>query len=655
MRFDRRTATTYPFITVCLIVLASSRPTPGRAAVDVDRVRSRYEKKEYRIPMRDGVKLFTIVYAPRDGSKKYPILLERTPYGIGPYGANSYREALGPSRLFEESGYIFVYQDVRGCYMSEGEFEDVRPCLVDRRDARAIDESTDAYDTIDWLIKNSPNSNGKVGLWGISYPGFYAAAALVAAHPAIAAVSPQAPIVDWFVGDDTHHNGALFLQQEFNFDAVFGIPRSGPTTESNPAFHHGTDDAYRFFLDLGPIARVNELYFHGKHEFWNDVMNHGTYDLFWKRRDLSRRIDRVKSPVLTVGGWYDAEDLYGSLHVFRRIEETSPGTENVLAMGPWAHGGWNDPDGGSSLGPILFGSSTSRYYQTNIEFPFFEKHLKNRGSWNPAKAIVFETGRNAWRELDAWPPRTARRRSLYPGSAGTLGFEEPRSRAMSFDEFVSDPADPVPYTSKISIDYPASFMIEDQRFVAGRADVVSYRSAPLENDLTIAGPIEIDLYVSTSGTDSDWVVKVIDEYPDRVDRIAADSDPARDRPSPDRAPAVPGRDPSHAPLDRLAGYQRLVRGDVMRGKFRESLENPKPFEPNRPTRVRFDMQDIYHTFLRGHRLMIQIQGSWFPLVDRNPQTFVDIYHARAGDFHKATQRVYHDRDRPSRINVRVIP
>lgn len=653
MRFDRRTATTHPLITACLIILALSRPSPGRAAVDVDRVRSRYEKKEYRIPMRDGVKLFTIVYAPRDGSKKYPILLERTPYGIGPYGADAYREALGPSRLFEESGYIFVYQDVRGCYMSEGEFEDVRPCLVDRRDARAIDESTDAYDTIDWLIKNTKNSNGKVGLWGISYPGFYAAAALVEAHPAIAAVSPQAPIVDWFVGDDTHHNGALFLQQEFNFDAVFGIPRSGPTTESNPAFHHGTDDAYRFFLDLGPIARANELYFHGKHKFWNDVMNHGTYDLFWKRRDLSRHIDRVKSPVLTVGGWYDAEDLYGSLHVFRRIEETSPGTENVLAMGPWAHGGWNDPDGGSSLGPILFGSSTSRYYQTEIEFPFFEKHLKNRGSWNPAKAIVFETGRNAWRELDAWPPRTARRRSLYPGSAGTLGFEEPRSRAMSFDEFVSDPADPVPYTSKISIDYPASFMIEDQRFVAGRADVVSYRSAPLENDLTIAGPIEVDLYVSTSGTDSDWVVKVIDEYPDRLDRKASDA--ARDRPSPDRDPAVPGRDPSHAPLDRLAGYQRLVRGDVMRGKFRESLENPKPFEPNRSTRVRFDMQDVYHTFLRGHRLMIQIQGSWFPLVDRNPQTFVDIYHARAGDFHKATQRVYHDRDRPSRINVRVIP
>jgi putative CocE/NonD family hydrolase len=653
MRFDRRTATTYPFITACLIVLTLSRPSPGRAAVDVDRVRSRYEKKEYRIPMRDGVKLFTIVYAPRDGSKKYPILLERTPYGIGPYGADAYREALGPSRLFEESGYIFVYQDVRGCYMSEGEFEDVRPCLIDRRDARAIDESTDAYDTVDWLIKTTPNSNGKVGLWGISYPGFYAAAALVEAHPAIAAVSPQAPIVDWFVGDDTHHNGALFLQQEFNFDAVFGIPRSGPTTESNPAFHHGTDDAYRFFLDLGPIARANELYFHGKHKFWNDVMNHGTYDLFWKRRDLSRHIDRVKSPVLTVGGWYDAEDLYGSLHVFQRIEVTSPGTENVLAMGPWAHGAWNDPDGGSSLGPILFGSSTSRYYQTEIEFPFFEKHLKNRGSWNPAKAIVFETGRNAWRELDAWPPRTARRRSLYPGSAGTLGFEEPRSRAMSFDEFVSDPADPVPYTSKISIDYPASFMIEDQRFVAGRADVVSYRSAPLENDLTIAGPIEVDLYVSTSGTDSDWVVKVIDEYPDRLDRKASDA--ARDRPSPDRAPAVPGRDPSHAPLDRLAGYQRLVRGDVMRGKFRESLENPKPFEPNRPTRVRFDMQDVYHTFLRGHRLMIQIQGSWFPLVDRNPQTFVDIYHARAGDFHRATQRVYHDRDRPSRINVRVFP
>ena len=605
--------------------------------------------------MRDGVKLFTIVYAPRESSKIYPILLERTPYGIGPYGANAYRETLGPSRLFEESGYIFVYQDVRGCYMSEGSFEDVRPCLLDRRDARAIDESTDAYDTIDWLIKTLPNSNGKVGLWGISYPAFYAAAALVDAHPAISAASPQAPLVDWFVGDDTHHNGALFLQQEFNFDAVFGIPRSGPTTESNPAFHHGTDDAYRFFLDLGPIARADELYFHGKHKFWNDVMNHGNYDLFWKRRNLLPHLDRVKAPVLTVGGWFDAEDLYGSLHVFQRIEETSPGIENVLAMGPWAHGGWNDFDGGASLGPITFGSSTSRYYQTKIEFPFFEKHLKNRGSWNPAKAIVFETGRNSWRELDAWPPRNALRRSIYLGSAGTVGFDEPRDRAISFDEFVSDPADPVPYTSIISIDYPATFMIEDQRFVAGRADVVSYRSAKLENDLTIAGPIEVDLYVSTSGTDSDWVVKVIDEYPVRVDRIAAAKAPLDDLPH-DQPRVTPGRDPSRqAPLDRLAGYQRLVRGDVMRGKFRERLENPKLFEPNRPTRVRFSLQDVYHTFLRGHRLMIQIQGSWFPLVDRNPQTFVDIYHARAGDFQKATQRVYHDRERPSRIEVRVVP
>jgi putative CocE/NonD family hydrolase len=595
-----------------------------------------YSKHQYRVPMRDHVNLFTTVYEPKDRSRSYPILLNRTPYGVAPYDEDLFDGILGPSSLFGKSGYIVVYQDVRGCFLSEGTFEDVRP--IDHGQAKT-DESTDAFDTIDWLLKTVPNHNGRVGIWGISYPAFYAAAGLVDPHPAVKAVSPQAPLVDWFMGDDSHHNGALFLNQEFNFDASFGLPRPKPTTHGQPPFRHGTDDAYAFFLNMGPLPEANAKYLHGERAFWNQLMEHGTYDEFWKRRNLLPHLTNVRPAVLNVGGWFDAENLYGVLHVYRQIETHSPPeTRNTLVMGPWAHGGWASGDG-TSLGPVRFGStdagfggSTSEFYRESIEFPFFEHYLKDRDGWDPAEAWVFETGANLWRRHDAWPPKEAEEIHLYLQENGGLSFSKPEVEDEPFDEYLSDPARPVPYTNILAIDTPEEYMVEDQRFAARRPDVLVYQTGPLTQDVTLVGPIRAELHVSTTGTDSDWIVKLIDVYSDKDRRFS-----------------------STRPVEAGKGYQQLVRGDVMRGKFRQSFETPVPFVPGEPTVVPFELQDIYHTFRKGHRIMVQVQSSWFPLVDRNPQTFVDIYHAKPEDFIKATQRVYHSPERPSGLSVRRMP
>jgi uncharacterized protein len=595
-------------------------------------IKAHYTKYEYQIPMRDGVKLFTAVYVPKDQSQHYPILLQRTPYSVRPYGADQYPSTLGPSALFTTESYIFAYQDVRGRLMSEGEFEDMRPQIPDKKGPRDIDESSDTWDTIDWLVRHIPNCNGSVGLWGISYVGFYAGVGMVDAHPALKASSPQAPQTDWFMGDDVHHNGAFFLHQEFNFDTFFGWPRPKPTTKfSGTLFDHGTPDAYDFFLRLGPLSTANERYFKKQIRFWNDVMDHETYDAFWKARNLLPHLKNIRPAVLTVGGWFDAEDLYGPLQMYRQIEANSPATQNHLVMGPWFHGGWSRSDG-DALGPVQFNAKTAVFFREKIEFPFFQYYLKGKGQLEHPKAWVFETGRNQWHRHETWPPRQSRPKSLYLNARGRLSFESPiDSGPETYDEYPSDPAKPVPYTDTIAIQYPRTFMIEDQRFAARRPDVLVYETDVLKQDVTFVGPVEAALQVATSGTDSDWIVKLIDVYPN-------------DYPDPEPNPTgVP-----------MGGYQQLVRGDVMRGKFRKSFENPEPFVPNTPTPVNFTMQDIYHTFRAGHRIMVQVQSSWFPLVDRNPQKFVDIYKATQADFQKATERVYRSQSLQSQLKVLVL-
>lgn len=599
-------------------------------AQGIEHVKANYTKHEFRIPMRDGKRLFTSVYVPKDSNRTYPILMTRTPYNVKPYGVDQYRSDLGPSPLFGKAGYIFVYQDVRGRWMSEGEFVNMRPQIA-QKTPQQIDESTDTFDTIDWLIKQIPNHNGKVGMTGISYPGFYTSAGMIDAHPALAACSPQAPIVDWFVGDDWHHNGALQLPHAFNFMATFGRPRPEPTKKFDFKFDHDTPDGYEFFLQMGPLPNAEALYYKGDVAFWNEVMKHGNYDEFWKERNLRPHLKQIRPAVMTVGGWFDAENLFGALETYKAIEANSPKATNILVMGPWVHGGWSRGDG-DTLGNVTFNSKTAVFYREQIEFPFFEYHLKGEGKPTHPEAWIFETGTNVWKKYGTWPPRDVVAQSLYFHAGGKLDNEIPRESGSTsaYDEYPSDPSKPVPYLDKINIGMAPEYMTADQRHAARRPDVLVYQSEPLEIDTTLAGPLEVKLYVSTSGTDSDWVVKLIDVYPN-------------DYPDPKENPSGV----------RMGGYQQLIRGDVFRGKFRKSFEKPEPFVPNQPELVKFTIPDVCHAFRPGHRIMIQVQSSWFPLIDRNPQTFVDIYTAKPADFQKATQRVYHSAVMPSQVTVPV--
>jgi putative CocE/NonD family hydrolase len=611
-----------------VVVLAAARPGEV-AAQGHDYVKANYTKYEYHIPMRDGIKLFTSVYVPKDDGQRYPMLLMRTPYSVRPYGVDQYPDNLGPSPHFGREGYIFVFQDVRGRWMSEGKFANMRPYIAHKKGRDDVDETSDTYDTIDWLIKHVRNHNGKVGQWGISYPGFYTDCGMIDAHPALKAVSPQAPVTDWFVGDDWHHNGALLLPHLFNFIAVFGRPRPEPTKKFDHFFDHDTPDGYQFFLDLGPLPSANPKYFKNEIGWWNEVMAHGTYDDFWKARNIRQHLKDIKPAVLTVGGWFDAENLFGALETFKRVEATSPGTPNTLVMGPWVHGGWAGTNG-ERVGDVSFNAPTSDYFREQIQFPFFQYYLKGKGEFKPPKAWVFETGTNVWHKHAAWPPKDVRPRSLYLRAGGRLSFEPPAGSGTAFDEYVSDPAKPVPFIDKINIGMDPNYMTADQRFAARRPDVLVYRTDVLTEDVTVAGPVRADLHVSTTGTDSDWVVKLIDVYP-------------TDYPDPNPNPTGV----------RMGNYQQLVRGDVMRGKFRNNYEKPEPFTPGQPAGVKLKLQDTYHTFRTGHRIMVQVQSSWFPLIDRNPQVFEDIYHAKSGDFRKATERVYRSREMPSKVTVLV--
>ncbi len=604
---------------------------PATFGQSAEFIKANYTKYEYRIAMRDGKKLFTSVYMPKDDSEKWPIMLDRTPYGVTPYGIDNYRNVLGPSEKFSQDKFIFVYQDVRGRNMSEGTFRDMTPQIDVKRGPQDVDESSDTYDTIDWLVKNIPNNNGRVGMWGISYPGFYTAAGVIDTHPALKAASPQAPISDWFIGDDFHHNGALYLPHAFLFFKGFGHPRPEPVIPAAwPAPDPNWVDGYTFFMRLGPLSNVNEKYYKNDVAFWNDIMKHPNYDEFWQARNLRPHLKNITPAVMTVGGWFDAEDLFGALEVYKSIEKQSPGANNTLVMGPWFHGAWGGRGDGESLGNIHFGAKTTEFYRDNIEFPFFAAHLKGKPDPHLPEAFVFETGTNVWRRYDAWPPKNVRAASLYLQACGKLSFDAPTSD--SFDEYISDPDKPVPYIAGQAEGITREHMTEDQRFAASRTDVLVYQTEPLEHDVTVAGPLKPSLFVSTTGTDSDFVVKLIDVYPDDY----------------------PDNNPNPAGV-RMGGYQQLVRGELMRGRFRNSYSKPEPFTPGKTEKVEYAMPDINHTFRQGHRIMVQVQSSWFPLADRNPQTFVDIYNAKASDFKKATERVYHSPSAGSRVMISVLP
>ena len=583
------------------------------------------------VPMRDGVRLFTQVYSPKDVTQTYPILLMRTPYGIHPYGADRFPSVLGPSLEFTGEGYIFVYQDVRGKFQSEGEFIHHVPYKADKSVPQDVDESSDVYDTIEWLLANVSNHNGNVGQWGISYAGWQTAMGMIDAHPALKASSPQGSPADQFIGDDYFHNGAFRLMYAFGWTSRNARVRVGPTTEETKSFEFPTPDGYRFFLELGPVGNVNKELFDGKVPTWNEFVRHGVYDTYWQSKNVLKDVGKVGHPVLNVAGWFDAEDYYGPLGIYYAIEKANPTNENFFAAGPWMHGGWARMDG-DGLGDIRFGAKTGEYFRRHIELPFFNYYLKGKGDWSKAEAIVFETGANVWRRYDAWPPDGAEERSLYLQPNGGLSFAPPtESGGRAHDAFVSDPSKPVPYTAEVRNQQGHLWTIEDQRFAASRPDVLVYETEPLTEDVTIAGPIVASLQVSSTGTDADWVVKLIDVYP----------------------PDAPDPEPNPRGV-RMGHYQMMLAGDVFRSKFRDSYEHPVPLVPGEVTKIEFDLLDKHHTFLAGHRIMVQIQSSWFPLIDRNPQKFVNIFEAEDSDFQKATHRVYRTKERPSHIKLRVL-
>lgn len=619
----------FAFATLALVAQA---PAPQS-----NYVQEHYTKREVLIPMRDGVQLFTSIYTPKDTSKTYPVMVQRTPYSVAPYGPDRFKWGLGPSKRFMEEGFIFVFQDVRGRMMSEGTFLEVTPQRV-HKGAQDVDESTDAYDTVDWLVKNLP-TNGKVGMWGVSYPGFYAAAGMIDAHPALVAVSPQAPVTDIFAGDDDHHNGALFLSQAFGFQTFFGWKRPAPTQVWPPRdrrFDPGTNDGYRFFLRNGSLDDLEKKFFKGEVKSWSDVVAHPNLDEYWKSRNLRPHLKDIRPAVLTVGGFFDDEDPFGPLQVNLSLDRQSPRTERHLVMGPWFHGGWAAPSY-HRLGHVEFGSDVSTHYQETIEFPFFMHHLKGAPDPHLPKALVFETGANRWESFDAWPPKEAQKVTVFFREGGALSLDS-AAPSHGAESWISDPARPVPYTQDIELEVSRDYVVEDQRFASRRPDVAVFQTGPLKEDLRLAGPITAHLKVSTSGTDSDWIVKVIDVLPD--DAPDLESPGKKEKGEPEKI--------------KLGGTQQLLRAEVMRGRFRNSLEKPEPFDPGRPTSVSFSLNDVCHTFKAGHRLMVQVQCSWFPLVDRNPQTFVDIGHAKPGDYRKATQKLYWGGQDGSRLEVGVL-
>jgi putative CocE/NonD family hydrolase len=592
--------------------------------------REHYDKAEYMVAMRDGVKLYTQVYTPKDKTQKYPIILFRTPYSVRYYGPKHSRRVFF-NEAYTREGFIFVFQDVRGKFKSEGEFIVMKPHKTIKNNPNDVDESSDTYDTIEWVLNNITGHNGRVGQMGISYPGWQTVMGMIEAHPALKASSPQASPSDMWIGDDFHHNGAFRLMYTFGWLSNNARIRPGQSEQSAERFSYGTPDGYRFFLELGPVSNVDKLYFHNQVPTWNEYMEHGDYNEYWKEQDVLQYLNNIKHPILNVAGWFDAEDFYGPMSIYYTIEAKNPDNKSILVVGPWLHGGWSRM-AGDALGNIRFGSKTGEYYREKVEFPFFLYHLKEKGILDLPEALVFETGSNQWRSYDHWPPQAAKEKNLYFFPNGKLSFSPPvQNTEDAFDSYISDPDKPVPFSAEIRTSQGHLWMVEDQRFAASRPDVLVYESDVLEGDITIAGPIIADLFVSTTGTDADWIVKLIDVYPGDV---------------PDNRPNPRGV--------RMGHFQMLVGADVFRGKYRNSFEKPEPFVPNELTEIRYDLRDKCHTFKKGHRIMVQVQSTWFPVIDRNPQKFVDIYHAKESDFQKATHKIYRSTKHSSHLKLRIL-
>jgi len=587
------------------------------SAQEEDYVRTNYTKKETYISMRDGTRLFTAIYSPKDASREYPILLLRTPYSCRPYGEDKFRSRIGPNPYMMKEGYIVVYQDVRGRWMSEGVYDNMRAYIANKK-GKDIDEASDTYDTIDWLVQNVPNNNGKVGTWGISYPGFYATYSLLDAHPALKAVSPQATIGDFYF-DDFHHNGAYLLSY-WLATTVFGYEKNQPVSESWYDFPDiGTQDQYQFYLDHTPLSKLDK-YYSADNVFWQQLKEHPNYDMFWESKGIIQHLKDIRPAVMFVGGLFDAEDLYGPFAAYKSIERNGD-NYNTLVFGPWSHGGWSRERGRQAVGNIYFGDSISTHYQKEVESVFFRHFLKGPGDGRTGlpEAYMYDTGRKNWRAFTQWPPAEAQEKRFWMQSRQRLN--ERAEKSYTFESFISDPAKPVPYTEDIKVVFtPRKYMTDDQRYAARRPDVLVFETPPLEEDLTIGGEIMARLNVSTTGTDADWVVKVIDVFP----ADTKDTEEVQD----------------HL---KLSNYHMMVRSEVMRGRFREGFSDPKPFEPGQKTPVDIRLQDVFHTFKKGHKLQVQVQSSWFPLIDMNPQTFVpNIFKASDSDFQKQEHRLYND-------------
>lgn len=611
-------------------------PYPFTLAQDSAYVRDNYQKQEVMVPMRDGVKLFTQIYTPKDQTTKHPILLHRTPYSCSPYGTDTFNRRIGVNVFMLRENYIVVYQDVRGRWASEGTFVEMTPHIDNKTKKTDHDEASDTYDTIDWLVKNIPNHNGNVGQWGISYPGFFTSAGAVSGHPALKASSPQAPMANLW-RDDAFHNGAFMLAANFSFYPYFQEQKQ-PTKQNPPLLFDIDDpDGYHFYLNMGPTANSEKDYFKGRNKYYYENFEHPSYDEHWQKRTILPHLKGIKHAVMVVGGWYDEQDLYGTFNTYKAIEKQNPGIQNIFVVGPWVHGGWASVrSSGQTLADLDFGSKTSAYYQQTIEAVFFKHYLftePNRQTATPLplpEATLFETGTNRWRTFDTYPPKGTVDKQIYLGAGGRLGFA-PTTTGAAFSEFLSDPAHPVPFSSKINDGFSADYMVEDQRFASSRPDVLTFQTDTLTEDLTLAGPITAQLIVSTTGTDADWVVKVIDVYP----------------------PDAPGNPQKKDVV--FGDYQQLVRSEIIRGRYRNNISKPEPFTPNQPTPVAVTLQDVLHTIKKGHRLMVQIQSTCFPWADRNPQTFVPIFSAKESDYQKATHRVYHGKPGVSFLKIGVLP
>lgn len=609
-----------------LAILLPALPAAAQQQERPDYSKS-FDKADAMIPARDGIKLHTEIYSPKDAPEPLPIIFERTPYGLAD-DEKGYSRKLGRYAEMIPDGYIFVFQDIRGRYGSEGKFVMQRP-LRDGKDPKAIDEGTDTYDSIDWLVKNVPHNNGRVGLLGISYGGWLTVMGMLEPHPALKAVSEQASPADMFLGDDFHHNGAFRLSYGFEYSTMM------ETDKTNFSFGFDRFDTYEWYLALGALSNANKKYIHGALPTWNDFVAHPNYDAFWKQQAMPYILTRPKVPNLNVAGWWDQEDFYGPMKIYEILEKEDRDHRNYLVAGPWNHGGWAR-GAGSSLGPIPFGSDTALYFRRNIEAPWFAYWLKDKGSLPLEEALLFQTGSDTWVKFDSWPPRDAKAQNLYFREDGKLSFEPPAEESTgAFDSYTSDPAHPVPYRHRpIDMTYPEdhpggwyTWLVEDQRFVDSRPDVLTWQTGELERDLTLAGRVRAKLFASSTGSDADWIVKLIDVYPEKY---------------PEKW--------------QLSGYELMIADEVFRGRFRNSFEKPEPIAPGAVTPFEIDLHTASHVFKKGHRIMVQVQSTWFPLIDRNPQKFVpNIFLAAPSDYQKATERIYRSKRFPSSVEISVLP